>query len=116
MRIELIFEVYKLIFNNEQIEKTLSDLKKYLNTQTNKPQNPDPFFIFLKENTITNEKLTLREIDILKYLNDGLNNKQIAEKLFISTNTVKYHVRNIYNKINVSNRLELKNVLSNITY
>ncbi|WP_157663294.1 LuxR C-terminal-related transcriptional regulator [Polaribacter sp. SA4-12] len=74
----------------------------------NEPQPKETYFYLLRENKLVINPLTLREIDILKAIFEGLNNTQVSEKLFISKNTVKYHVRNIYNKLNVSNRNELK--------
>lgn len=50
--------------------------------------------------------LTHREIEILSFVAAGSKNDQIAEELFISPNTVKTHIYNIFKKINVSNRLQ----------
>jgi len=50
--------------------------------------------------------LTKREIELLHLMVDGLSNKKIAERLFISENTVKYHIRNILQKLGVHNRTE----------
>ena len=50
------------------------------------------------------EPLTNREVEILHFLAQRLQNKEIAEKLFISSQTVKTHLQNIYQKLNVSNR------------
>jgi DNA-binding CsgD family transcriptional regulator len=53
--------------------------------------------------------LTNREIDIIHYLDNGLTNKEIADKLFISQFTVETHLKNIYEKTEVRNRIELAN-------
>jgi LuxR family transcriptional regulator, maltose regulon positive regulatory protein len=52
------------------------------------------------------EPLTEREMEVLQLLVDGRSNPEIAEALFVSLNTVKWHVKNIYGKLQVSNRVE----------
>ena len=50
--------------------------------------------------------LTIREKEILALLSSGYGNQQIADKLCISIHTVKTHIYNIYQKTDVSNRLQ----------
>ena len=54
----------------------------------------------------TNNNLTKREIEILTLVSMGATNEEIAEKIFISTNTVKTHLYNIFKKIDVQNRIQ----------
>jgi ATP/maltotriose-dependent transcriptional regulator MalT len=50
--------------------------------------------------------LSKREYEVLLFLAEGLADKEIAEKIFVSVNTVKTHTRRIYDKLLVSNRTE----------
>jgi DNA-binding NarL/FixJ family response regulator len=51
-------------------------------------------------------KLTQREKEILKYIYNGKRNKEISDNLNISIETVKSHVKSVYWKLNVKNRVE----------
>ncbi|MBT8073295.1 MAG: helix-turn-helix transcriptional regulator, partial [Xanthomonadales bacterium] len=48
--------------------------------------------------------LTRRELEVLASLAAGHTNKQIAAEKGVSTNTVKYHIRNLFDKLGVNNR------------
>ena len=50
--------------------------------------------------------LTARELEVLELIAEGLINKEIAKRLYISEKTVKNHVSNIFRKINVSDRTQ----------
>ena len=52
------------------------------------------------------EPLSKRENDVLNLLVDGYSNREICDKLFISSNTTKTHIRNIYAKLGVNSRYE----------
>ncbi|MEM9545457.1 MAG: response regulator transcription factor [Bacteroidota bacterium] len=53
-----------------------------------------------------NHGLTEREVEVLKLLTEGENYTTIGEQLFISKNTVKGHIKNIYSKLHVNTRAE----------
>ena len=55
------------------------------------------------------DKLTKREFEILEHLSKGLKSQELADKLFISPATVKKHIENIYNKLQLHSRVELVN-------
>ena len=52
------------------------------------------------------EKLTSREVEIINKIADGLSNKEIAAQLYIEEQTVKNHIHNILDKLQLHNRLE----------
>jgi DNA-binding NarL/FixJ family response regulator len=51
-------------------------------------------------------RLTDREMEVLKLVAQGMNNRDIAKELFISENTVKNHIRNILEKLHLHSRME----------
>lgn len=71
--------------------------------------NGEPSFMNLSLDEDNNEssEFSKREIDIIKLIGNGLNNTEIAEKLFISPLTVKKHRNNILTKSNSKNTAEL---------
>ncbi|MBO0731558.1 MAG: response regulator transcription factor [Acidimicrobiaceae bacterium] len=50
--------------------------------------------------------LTTRELEVLRLVAHGMSNREVAERLFISENTVKNHVRNILEKLHLHSRME----------
>lgn len=59
------------------------------------------------QNTPITNTLTPREKEILLLVSKGLTNKQLAEQLFIAENTVKNHIKNLLEKLNLDNRVQL---------
>ena len=87
------------------INKVLSGKKSY---------ETDLIEVVVNSKTESNiEKLTKRECEVLKEMSKGLNNKEIGENLFITECTVKKHVSNIFQKLNIRNRQEAIIYVSN---
>lgn len=63
------------------------------------------FNVTNKQNSVVNS-LTEREKDVLLLVTQGLDNKSIAEELYVSTITVKAHLQSIFKKLNVKNRTQ----------
>lgn len=94
---------------NETIKTQLLAYVEELDRYKKQDQKALPEDIIIAE--AKKHDLTIREIDILLLLTRGHNYKQISEELFISVNTVKYHLRNIYVKLDVKNRSEITSKL-----
>jgi len=73
--------------------KLLTEFAAISKASDEKPQMPAP-------------KLTDREMEVLRLVAQGMNNRDIAKALFISENTVKNHVRNILEKLQLHSRME----------
>lgn len=68
-------------------------MHEFAQTTSNEQNQPKAF-----------QKLSPRELDILRELMKGATNREIAHSLFISVNTVKHHIHNILEKLGVENR------------
>lgn len=64
------------------------------------------YFQMPQKKKSTDYELSDREIDVLKALTEGHSYKSIADKLFVSVHTVRFHLHNIYEKLHVSSRAE----------
>jgi DNA-binding CsgD family transcriptional regulator len=56
--------------------------------------------------TFGTEPLSRRELDVLRLMADGQSNQEIAQVLVVALNTVKMHIKHIYRKLNVRNRVQ----------
>jgi DNA-binding NarL/FixJ family response regulator len=73
--------------------KIIDEFARQTTTQEKPPSSPSD--------------LTNREIDVLKQVAEGLKNREIAELLDITENTVKYHLRNIMEKLHLQNKAQV---------
>ena len=83
---------------NDDSQKAAVEFNEQPSSVISLPVSPSPV-----------DSLTSREIEILELLAQGQKNKIIAERLFVSIDTVKTHLRNIYNKLDVNSRLQAVN-------
>ncbi|MDW3209056.1 MAG: tetratricopeptide repeat protein [Reichenbachiella sp.] len=88
---------------NQALEEELGVLRRQIKTLL-EGDTSDLEVDLSKLNHCLNTPLTDREFEILTHAIGDLNNSQIADKVFLSVNTVKYHLKNIYDKLGVSNR------------
>ena len=106
----LLLFIYLLRKNKElEIKNQNSELQKYI-LQVNKLEN------LVKNNSsksnqsilenIKTFELSTRETEVLEHIARGFSNSEIASEMFVSTNTVKTHIKNIYSKLDVKNRIQ----------
>ncbi|ADR23596.1 hypothetical protein MATR_25490 [Marivirga tractuosa] len=113
----LILVVFIAIFIYFSIRKKHQLERELLSAQINEMRSQLKMLIDNNSAEITidqdvfNEKLdnplSTREIEVLTYALSDLTNQEIADKVFVSVNTVKFHLKNIYEKLGVSNRKEV---------
>ena len=105
---ELLQKIESILINvDNQKQALLTSAFNHLNTQENLRKNPIDIF----NQNCELYKLTSREKDIAKLIFEGYTYKTIGDTLFISERTVTKHVQNIFEKVEVSNKIELINKL-----
>lgn len=91
---ETLIEGIKRVYAGEKfIQPSLLKMMEYKTSENEK-------------NEYKIEQLTKREYEVLILIAEGLNNKDIANKLFISEKTVKNHISNIFKKLEVNDRVQ----------
>ncbi|NLC98834.1 MAG: response regulator transcription factor [Actinomycetales bacterium] len=63
-------------------------------------------FVQMSRDPVQSTTLTARELEVLRLVARGMSNRDIAKELFISENTVKNHIRNILEKLQMKSRME----------
>lgn len=70
------------------------------------PETPQDTSTAQATNQALIEPLTPRELEVLRLIQNGLSNREIADELYLSLNTVKVHVKNIFGRLEVSSRTQ----------
>jgi len=91
----------------EQIEQTLLNLEKGIPALSPAIARRMINYFTQKKVVIRDVRLTNKETEVLQFLVNGLSYKLIADKLSVSINSVRYHVKNIYKKLHINSRPEL---------
>jgi DNA-binding NarL/FixJ family response regulator len=99
-RVDVILQSIRDVIDREGAPMSPRIARKALKLLTSSPAPASA-----EEKTATT--LSDREMDILKELVNGLDYKQIAEKLFISPHTVRKHISNIYEKLHVTSKTQV---------
>lgn len=118
LSLALVFKVKAVQDENEaykeKINRHLSDLEQlkktqylYLKNGENKMDIKDEVIAELK----SHYDLTDREVDVLLCIWNRMTNQEITEKLYISINTTKYHIRRLYLKLEVNSREEVYRII-----
>lgn len=94
---EWLLYLHALLDDNSEVARKMADriMSQFRSPVQGAEQNPNP------------SVLTARETEIVAHVSKGYNNKQIALRLSISENTVKNHMKNILDKLNLENRVQL---------
>lgn len=91
------WEMPQLLNSNMQSENSSLSNSKTVRIRALVPE----YHLYIQEHP-----LTKREIEILELIVEGDTNSEIAEKLYLTVGTVKTHLRNIFNKLNVNDRTQ----------
>lgn len=95
----LIFFIIGIVLSRKLSTRKTPENEKEVYSISDKPFEADA-------SQISKLGISKREYEILLLINEGLSNQQIADKLFVSENTVKKHVSNLFFKMDVERRTE----------
>ncbi|MGY5351573.1 7TM diverse intracellular signaling domain-containing protein [Wenyingzhuangia sp. IMCC45533] len=115
--LEMLILTYAITYRVKILQKENDQFKREIQTFLNKikelessddsEQHPVEFDLL-----ITKHDLSERETEVLLLIYKGYTNKRIADELFVSLNTVKYHIRNIYQKLNIKSKNEVIDIVT----
>jgi DNA-binding CsgD family transcriptional regulator len=92
-------------YYRQQKEKEIIRMKAELERYMRMTQSAPPAEVVAEKQQLTT--LSDRQRDVMDFMAKGMSNKEIADQLFISENTVKYHIKNIYVLLDIKDRKAL---------
>lgn len=95
-----------LLLLTQKTEKLSTDAQNFIKELLQLAGHGDEYSQAEIEALSTSASISQREQDVLHFLSNGYSNCEVAEKLCISENTVKTHLRNIYDKLGVNSRIQ----------
>ena len=99
------------ILKNQSSESIIESIRTVCSGNSVFEKNvADTLSSMLRDEKISNPQdfaLTEREFDVLKYIAEGLSNKEISQKLFLSDGTIRNYVTNLLEKLNLRDRTQL---------
>lgn len=108
-----IKEAERVKIRLEQNSRELDVLRQKIAKGTTQYSTQHEFTLCREDvNDLLKDALSDRELDVFMLLIRGHTNKAIGEKLFISVNTIKFHLQNIYVKLDVDNRTDAIRAIS----
>ena len=102
--LEIYVGAIALIFTGLGIWLAMKILKPKVTVVEKEVYLNSPFSINKKELELLN--LSKRELEVLQLMSEGLSNKEIADRLFVSLSTIKTHSNNLFDKMNVERRTQ----------
>lgn len=103
------FSIDGVIMQTTPVDETLSLLDKIYQGNSFLPDEVKAALNELEGSRRFLNDLSDRELEVLRLVAEGKSNSQISEKLFVTINTVRFHLANVYQKLGVSNRTEAAN-------
>ena len=95
-----------LSFKTEPPERTIAAIREVHAGRLVFPQAARRWMAKSRDRAEARSELTAREREVWELVAEGLTNRQIAERLEVGENTVKFHMQNLFLKLDVSNRTE----------